>query len=121
MSLDFTYNYKARVVRIIDGDSLILNCDLGFKTHIEIPVRLAHINAMELRDANEEKRARAKQAKDELAARLTNPLVTIRSLKPFKGDKYGRYLVEITNSEGVNVNQTLLDLGLAEPYEGGKR
>ncbi len=115
------FQYKAKVIRIIDGDSLILDIDLGFRTHIEIPVRLAHINTPELRDSNEENRARAKQAKDELAVRLIDPAVTIRSLKPFKGDKYGRWLVEIINSSGVNVNQTLLDLGLAEPYEGGKR
>lgn len=115
------YEYKAKVIRVIDGDSLILDIDLGFRTHIEIPARLAHINAPEMLDKDDEKRARAKKAKQKLIELLTDPQVIIRSFKPFKVDKYGRYLVEIINSDGTNVNQTLMDLGYADPYEGGKR
>lgn len=121
MSLDSLYFYKAQIVKIQDGDSVILNCDLGFKVFIELACRLAHIDTPELRDKDVEKRARAQEAKQKLIELLADPQVTIQSFKPFKGDKYGRWLVEIINSQGVNVNQLLLDLGLADPYDGGKR
>lgn len=121
MSLDSLYHYKAKVVKIQDGDSLVLNCDLGFKVFIELACRLAHVDTPELRSPDDTARARAMEAKQKLIELTSDPDVIIRSFKPFRGDKFGRYLVEIINSAGVNVNQTLLDSGLAVPYEGGKK
>ncbi len=121
MNLNSLYSYRARVIRILDGDTVVLSADLGFKVFTEIPVRLAHIDTPELRSPDDEEAARAMEAKRKLIELLADPNVIIRSFKPFKGDKFGRYLVEIINSAGVNVNQTLLDLGLATPYEGGKK
>ena len=121
MNLNSLYSYKATVIRILDGDSVVLSADLGFKVFIEIPVRLAHIDTPELRSSDEGEAARAMEAKQKLIELLADPNVIIRSFKPFKGDKFGRWLVEIINSQGVNVNQMLLDLGLAVPYEGKKK
>ena len=121
MNLNSLYSYKAKIVKIIDGDSLILNFDLGFRVFIESPCRLAHIDTPELRSPDDGEAARAMEAKQKLIELLADPNVIIRSFKPFKGDKFGRFLVEIINSQGINVNQTLLDSGLAVPYEGKKK
>ncbi len=121
MNENSLYTYKAAIVRIIDGDSCVLKINLGFRVVIELPCRLAHIDTPELRSPDDAARARAMEAKQKLTELLADPEVIIRSFKPFHGDKFGRYLVEIINSKGINVNQTLLDLGLATLYEGGKK
>lgn len=115
------FTYRARIIRIIDGDSIVLSCDLGFRIYHTMNCRLAHINAPELNSSDELLRAKALEAKQAVIDRLIDPDVTIHSQKPFAGDKFGRYLVVIINSSGVNINQTLLDLGYAVPYEGEKR
>jgi micrococcal nuclease len=42
------YQYRAKVVRVVDGDTIVVNVDLGFKTWVEKILRLARINAPEL-------------------------------------------------------------------------
>jgi endonuclease YncB( thermonuclease family) len=42
-----TYIYAASVVRVIDGDTYILDLDLGFHMHAHIPIRLHGIDCPE--------------------------------------------------------------------------
>lgn len=121
MQTDSLYIYKASVIRVIDGDTCVLQIDLGFHVFVEETCRLAHINTPELNSVSAEIREKAIKAKEKLVELLTNPEVTIKSSKPFKGDKFGRFLVEIINSSGVNVNQELINSGLAMSYSGGKK
>ncbi len=110
------YEYKAKVVRVIDGDSCEIEADLGFHVSFRTRCRLAEINTPELRDPDPELREKALKAADRLRELVSNPNVLIRSYKPFKGDKFGRFLILIINAVGVNVNDQLLSEGLAEPY-----
>lgn len=121
MDSDSLYSYRAKIVKVIDGDTCILNIDLGFRVFVELSCRLAHIDTPELHSPDDVLRARASKAKQKLIELTVNPAIIIKSFKPFKSDKYGRFLVEIINSDGVNVNQLLLDSGFAVPYEGGKK
>lgn len=41
------YRYRARCLRIIDADTLDVEVDLGFRTHIRTPLRLLGLNAPE--------------------------------------------------------------------------
>jgi endonuclease YncB( thermonuclease family) len=51
------YEYAAKLVRIIDGDTFVAQLDLGFKIHKIETVRLSGINTPESRTRNaEEKR-----------------------------------------------------------------
>jgi micrococcal nuclease len=108
------YEYSAIAIDVHDGDTCHLRIDLGLHTFVETHVRLAHVNAPELHEANG---AAAKARLEELLA--AGPLVvhTIRD----RTEKYGRWLAEITTAAGDDVGQTLLDEGLAVPYEGGRR
>ncbi len=45
------YNYKAKVVRWVDGDTLLVEVDLGFYVLTIQKIRLARINAPEMRSA----------------------------------------------------------------------
>ena len=104
------YEYKAKVLRVVDGDTIDAEVNLGFNIKAEMKFRLAHINAPEM-NTNE-----GKNAKLVLAERIENKEVTILSLKDRK-EKYGRYLAVIV-SDNININEWLVQQNLAVKYEG---
>ena len=57
------YEYKAKVIRWLDGDTLEVSIDLGFYVHKEEKIRLARINAPELSDEVPYRMRKAKSAR----------------------------------------------------------
>ena len=91
------YTYKAKVARVIDGDTVVLEIDLGFKIFHVMSCRLLNVNAPELNAEDEQTKAAAKASRGFLMYLLgVGKIVTIESKKL---DKYGRALVLI---DGVN-------------------
>jgi micrococcal nuclease len=113
--MDINYVYNAKVVKWVDGDTVDLMVDLGFKIYHEMRLRLIGL------DTPERGQAGYNEARmfDESLAPVGN-LVQIQTFKPQKADKYGRYLVYI-ESNGVSINAELLSKGLAVPYDGGTK
>lgn len=107
------YTYKAVLVRVVDGDTVFLNVDLGFRAFMVLNFRLARINAPEMRG---DTLLAGTAAKEELE-RLLAPgnLVVLSS----KSDKYGRWLGEILvgGLQGKNVNDMMLANGFATLYK----
>ncbi len=110
--------YKAYLDRVVDGDTIRVTVDLGFKTlHNEI-IRLKGIDAPEISSEEGKKSARA-------LARILNK-ISFLIIKTIKTDIYGRYVADVffsdkneTNSqkvadEGIYLNQLLLDNGLVK-------
>ena len=95
----------ARVVRIIDGDSIVVVRD-----GVEEKVRLACIDAPELGQGSP-----GKWAKEDVSlALLGDPEVT---LKVYGKDRYGRTIAEVyRNRDGANVNLLLVEFGSAFAY-----
>ena len=60
--LEPAYRYFATARRVQDGDSLIVDADLGFYASMAIPVRLAGVDTPELRSRDEHERQRARLA-----------------------------------------------------------
>lgn len=103
------YQYKAKVERVIDGDTAVLDIDLGFNIHHISSCRLYGINAYELKDKDPEKKAKAREGKKLLETLLpAGGEIVVTSMQL---DKYGRPLVVI---EGVN--DRLVQEGLAVVY-----
>jgi micrococcal nuclease len=112
------YTYKATIVRVIDGDTVVLNIDLGFKIHHITPCRLAGINAPEMNSKDEKVRAAAVQSKEYLMGLLPEEMeVTIISKKL---DKYGRPVVFFLaeSNKYRTVNDLMIDAGHAVIYKG---
>lgn len=116
---DTMYIYKAKVVSIYDGDSMRVDIDLGFKVSLSNQrVRLLGIDTPELRG---EEREQGLIVRDYVRSLLNGEEVILKSYKDKYG-KYGRWLVEVfmfdPTEEGglLNVNQHLIDKGLALPY-----
>lgn len=101
------YQYKAKVVRWVDGDTLLCLIDLGFYTHKEERLRLARVDTPELRGAEKEDGKRVKQIVTD-----RYPKDTILMIESKKRDRYGRFIAELYY-EGENINQWLIDNGHA--------
>ncbi len=125
------YEYKARVLRIVDGDTVDLDIDLGCSVHVHERCRLYGINAPEThgvkKDSTEYRKGMA--ATEFLRNMIEGKEVLIRTYKDKRG-KYGRYLVEIweyVETDGrlapirPSVNGEMVEAGHAKPYFGGKR
>lgn len=108
------YTYNAKVLKVIDGDTLQLNIDLGFRVNFKANCRLNGLNTSELNSRDENERLKAIEAKSFLETLLKNvESVTVysRSL-----DKYGRPLVDIYKNE-EHINEIMLSSGHAQKYD----
>ncbi len=109
------YTYNATVERIIDGDTLWMQVDLGFRVWTRQKLRLRGINTKELGIGGE----KAQRFVRKTLAQV--PFVVIKVTSP---DKFGRYLTDLFYlkmeenpekilAEGVFLNQELLEKGFA--------
>lgn len=107
------YTYKATVVKIVDGDTVDLNIDLGFHTWVMKRVRLSGINAPERYEEG------GKTATEFVKMQIpVGSEVTIQTHLD-SNDKYGRVLGEIfTPNNILSINKMLLNNGLATVYDG---
>lgn len=113
------YIYKAKCLKVVDGDTIDAQIDLGFDTHKVIRIRLVGINAAESRTRDLEEKARglaAKQFVIDILKKHKNEFV----LHSQGVGKYGRCLGEIFLGD-VNLNELLITEGHAVEYFGGKR
>jgi len=91
--------YTCRIVRVIDGDTIVVDIDLGYGLwQVGEPLRLRGIDAAEANDPDPRLRALAKYQRDFVANQLSvGEVYLFRSYKTKRGDerdKYGRYVVE---------------------------
>ncbi len=105
------YYYNSRVEKVIDGDTVRLDIDLGFTVHWKSNCRLYGVNAPELNSKDPEQKVKAYEAKQYLIDNLPDQVV-IQSLEL---DKYGRPLVDIYVDKRL-INEELIEKGLAKEY-----
>lgn len=112
---DRLYLYKAVLLSAYDGDTVRLDVDLGFGTWLKNQsVRLAYIDTPEVRGSERPEGIKSRDRLLELLPPNSNCFVETQKSK----GKYGRWIGEIFLVNGVSINQTLLDEGLADRYEG---
>ena len=121
------YIYKAKVVRVIDGDTIDIDIPVGFGiTKTKQRCRSHGIDTPESRinTKRQPERIREKQMGLESKARmkvLCGKEVYIESLDGGKLDKYGRLLINLYTLDGINISATLINEGLAIKYDGGRK
>jgi len=110
------YQYKIRKInRIIDGDTLDVDIDLGFHLTITQRVRLKGINAAETKTKDLAEKEKGIEAKSWLIKELSKEGEWI--IETTKEDKYGRILGTLyLVGEPVTVNERMLNEGIAKPY-----
>jgi micrococcal nuclease len=105
--MEVEYVYKCDLVKVIDGDTVRLNVDLGFNMSFMSNFRLSDIDAPEIRG---EERPLGLESKNFLIEFLKDKELAIRARK-YTG-KYGRYIVELY-ANGELANDTLVKEGHA--------
>ena len=122
------YRYNATVSRVVDGDTIDADIDLGFDIKIKKRIRLAGINAPESRTRNLAEKKMGLASKERLKEMLEGA-ANCFELESQELGKYGRVLgrLHIDKIAGkdtitkVCVNDKLVEEGYAVEYDGGKR
>jgi micrococcal nuclease len=112
------YEYKCKMVKVVDGDTVDVDIDLGFGVWMrDQRIRLYGIDTPESRTSDADEKVYGLAAKD-FVVKWTN--AGDLSLKTFKDDrgKFGRILGEIWYGGEHNVNQLLIDNHHAVRYHG---
>jgi endonuclease YncB( thermonuclease family) len=111
------YEYNCKIVRVIDGDSIIIDIDLGFSHWIHgESIRLYGVDTPECRTRDAEEKAAGLLAKEFVEEALhVGETYTLTTKE--KG-KFGRYLGVIMLSDKTSINAALVKERLAVPYYG---
>ncbi len=103
----------AKMVRVVDGDTLAVSALVWPGQHIDVKVRLADIDAPELfRPHCSAERIRAVQAR-EFLVRKTGKHVTLHAIH--LGKYAGRVIARVETGGGEDLSRLLLQAGLARP------
>ncbi|MGI9408305.1 MAG: thermonuclease family protein [Hyphomicrobiaceae bacterium] len=101
-----------RVLRVIDGDTISVRAQIWLGQHIEVSVRLAGIDAPELRSACRTERYRAARARNFLQQRIAGTTIFLHDIR--RGKYAGRVVASVRGPGGEFLNQVMLDHGLAD-------
>jgi|TARA_R110002020_G_scaffold474674_2_gene706710 endonuclease YncB( thermonuclease family) len=121
MSSNKLYHYRAKIERVVDGDTIDVTLDLGFDLHMQARIRFAGINAPESRTRDLVEKQKGLEAKRFVEDWIGNCETLIVQTQLDKKGKFGRILGNILNHEGACLNDEMVSLGHATPYDGGKR
>ena len=118
------YEYRVKkVVKVVDGDTIDVDIDLGFSISFFSRVRLAGIDTPESRTINLKEKALGLEVKEKLKKELAAAKdVVIKTEKPDSSEKYGRILGWVfLDGSDVSLNQRLINEGYAWTYGGGTK
>ncbi len=110
----------ADILRIVDGDTLLVEARPWPQQKMEVYVRIRGIDAPELKSSCRSVRYAARAARDTLAELAAmSPKVELTRIS---GDKYfGRIVADVTFSNGTNAAENLRAAGVARTYDGGTK
>jgi len=113
------YTYKAKLIRVVDGDTIDAEIDLGFGVFMRQRVRLYGINTPESRTKDLQEKELGLAAKARLSEVLSKDFIIETILN--KRGKFGRVLGVIhayhaDAEDTFNVNDLLVEEGHAKPY-----
>ena len=121
------YIYRAKLDRVVDGDTVDALIDVGFDIWFKKRIRFKGVDTWESRTRNLEEKAlglKAKARTKELLEKVSSKSGYFR-IKSYGLGKYGRVLTDIfimdKDGKQWNVNKTLISEGHAYIYDGGKK
>ena len=121
------YIYRAKLDRVVDGDTIDALIDVGFDIWVKKRIRFMGLDTWECRTRNLEEKKLGLAAK----ARTKELLESVSSkpgyfrIKSYGTGKYGRVLADIfvqdKDGKTIFVNEALITEGHAYKYEGGTK
>ncbi len=109
----------ARVVRVVDGDTLLIRARIWLGQEVETRLRLANIDTPELKGRCERERKLALAARHFVIGKVGGGSVILRDIQ--YGKFAGRVLARLETATGEDVGAALLARNLGRPYKGGRR
>ena len=118
----YVYRIKS-ITKVVDGDTIDANIDLGFDISLTKRIRLAGIDTPESRTKDQYEKKLGLQAKAWLKERLNFAKdIIIKTELPDSTEKYGRIIGHLfINGQETSLNNQMIDEGYALAYEGGKK
>jgi len=107
------YTYKAKVLDWIDGDTLWVEIDLGFYVQTRQKIRLARIDAPEMRTDVAYRERQAKHARAVARKFCPEDAQVLITTKKQNRDQYARYIAEVTYND-TNMSDYLIEKGVAK-------
>ena len=123
------YNFRVtEIVKVLDGDTIDVEIDLGFDLYKRERVRVAGVDTPEKRTRDLEEKELGIDATNWLKKKLEDTIagdgdeLTIRTELKGGVGKYGRLLGWLyINDEEVSLNEQMITEGYAWPYDGGTK
>ena len=118
----YIYRIKS-ITKVVDGDTIDADIDLGFDISLTKRIRLAGIDTPESRTRNQYEKKLGLQAKAWLKERLNFAKdIIIKTELPDSTEKYGRIIGHLyVNGEEVSLNNQMIAEGHAWNYDGGTK
>jgi micrococcal nuclease len=115
------YEYRVKkVLKVVDGDTIDVDIDLGFDISFTSRVRLAGIDTPESRTTDKMEKTLGLEVKKKLGELIASAqTIVIKTEKPDSSEKYGRILgwLYLDGAE-KSVNEALIASGYAWGYMG---
>jgi micrococcal nuclease len=116
------YEYRSTIVKIVDGDTVDVDIDLGFGTWLHNErVRIMGIDTPESRTSDKTEKVFGLAAKQRLTE-LLGPKPILKTMVSKKGEdmkgKFGRILGDFITEDGQMVTDIMIAEGHAVLYEG---
>ena len=114
------YQYKAIITKVIDGDTVDVNIDLGFDVWLKNQrIRLYGIDTPESRTSDKVEKVFGNLAKSKVLefCPVGSEIILQTKTDDSRG-KYGRILGELITKDGLNVNEYFIEHSYAVAYYG---
>ena len=118
----YIYRIKS-VTKVVDGDTIDADIDLGFDISLTKRIRFAGIDTPESRTTNLKEKALGLESKEWLKKTLEGAKdIVIKTEKPDSTEKYGRIIGHLfINGQETSLNNQMIDEGYALAYDGGTK
>ena len=118
----YIYRIKS-VTKVIDGDTIDADIDLGFDISLTKRIRLAGIDTPESRTTNVKEKVMGLESKEWLKKILDGAKdILIKTELPDSTEKYGRIIGHLfINGQETSLNNQMIAEGYALAYDGGTK
>jgi len=112
------YEYKCFTLRVVDGNTIDAEVDLGFNVLVRQRIKLHGVNCPDIRSHDQDEKKRANDARNRLAELVGKQFycTTIMNKRGKAGRTLGHVHILDMNENRIDVNQTLISEGLATRY-----
>ena len=112
------YEYQAKCLRVIDGDTIVARVDLGFHIAVEKTLRLRGVNTPEVRTRNLIEKRKGLAAKARVVDLMEKNNFEF-NLISYNVGKYGRVIADVIFLRQGDLGELLLAEGHAEKMDMG--